>query len=97
MKKLIAVGITALLLSGLSGQAEEAKVLYDKNCSSCHGKDGKGTPIAPALNTPEFAAKFAYDSALVDVIRKGAGIMPGFDKLSDADVADIVAYLRSLP
>ncbi len=72
------------------------EAVYNATCSACHGKDRTGTPIAPALNTAGFAAKFAAGSALVDVIRKGAGIMPGFDKLSDADLADLVAYLRAI-
>lgn len=27
--------------------------LFDTNCSSCHGPQGRGSPLAPALNTPE--------------------------------------------
>ena len=72
------------------------EAVYSADCSACHGKGGKGTAFAPALNTPDFAAKFTADAAIVDVIRKGVGIMPGFDKLSDADLADVIAYLRSL-
>ena len=72
------------------------EAVYNAECSVCHGKGGKGTSFARALNTPDFAALFSADADIVDVVRKGKGIMSGFDKLSDTDLADLIAYLRSL-
>jgi mono/diheme cytochrome c family protein len=37
---------------------ERGAELYAANCSNCHGKDGRGGPQAPALNSPHF---FGYD------------------------------------
>lgn len=37
---------------------ERGGELYAANCSSCHGKDGEGSGLAPALNNPHF---FGHD------------------------------------
>lgn len=34
-------------------QIEAGATLFESNCSPCHGLDGKGSPRAPALNTPD--------------------------------------------
>ena len=53
-----------------------AKNIYERNCSSCHGKDLSGTP-------PEFPAltrlnKKYNDDQTLTIIRGGVGRMPGF-------------------
>ena len=40
----------------VSYQARQVEVggsLFESNCSTCHGLDGKGSGLAPALNTPD--------------------------------------------
>ncbi len=37
---------------------ERGAELYAANCSNCHGKDGRGGPQAPGLNSPHF---FGFD------------------------------------
>ena len=34
-------------------QVETGAALFENNCATCHGLDGKGTGLAPALNTPD--------------------------------------------
>ena len=34
-------------------EIEAGATLFESNCSLCHGLDGKGTGLAPALNTPD--------------------------------------------
>jgi mono/diheme cytochrome c family protein len=34
-------------------QVEAGASLFENNCKPCHGLDGKGSPLAPALNTPD--------------------------------------------
>jgi mono/diheme cytochrome c family protein len=34
-------------------QVETGAALFENNCARCHGLDGKGTGLAPALNTPD--------------------------------------------
>jgi mono/diheme cytochrome c family protein len=58
----LVVGIAVLLfvaMPSLSWAAEDGKALYGAKCAACHKADGAGNPAmkAPAINTPEMAAK----------------------------------------
>jgi len=78
----------ALLLVGAPALAEDGAALYDKKCSSCHGKDGKGgsgPPIAGKAETAVAATvknhpppmKFKLSQADVDALAKYvAGLKP---------------------
>lgn len=83
----------------LKGDVSRGQELYTgKKCARCHGKEGVGTDMAPALNTAKVADKYATDEALAQLLRKGSGDMDGYDstRLSDQELADIIAYMRSL-
>lgn len=71
--------------------------VYTQQCAACHGPAGTGG-FAPALNSAEFRQTYASDAAIADLVRAGKGVMPalGAAKLSDEDMADLIAYLRSL-
>lgn len=76
-----------------------AKIFVGK-CSTCHGKDGKG--IA-SLGTPDFTNPKVQasltDDAIVATIRHGkkGTLMPAWDgKLSDAEIAAVSSFVRSL-
>ena len=69
------------------------KVLYRRNCSGCHREDMGGSP-------PEFPVlieigKKLSQAQVLDVIRKGAGRMPGFAHLGEAVTESITAYLMT--
>lgn len=74
------------------------KLYASLSCAACHGAAGKGSAFAPAMNDAAFATKFAADSDIVAIMRSGKALMPAFNsaKLPDADLTDIIAYLRSL-
>ncbi|MDO8472335.1 MAG: c-type cytochrome [Dehalococcoidia bacterium] len=81
------------------GDADHGAKLYTSlGCAACHGAGGKGSAFAPALNTPAFASKFAADSDIVTIMRNGKGMMPAFDsgRLTNGDMADLIAFMRSL-
>ena len=42
MKKLIALGLAMFIVPAFVAGAADAKATYEKDCSKCHGKDGKG-------------------------------------------------------
>lgn len=85
------------------------KQLFAATCVTCHGLDGKGVPsLGKDLTTSEFVAG-RTDDEMVEFILVGrpstdplntSGIaMPpraGNPALTDADLGDIVAYLRSI-
>jgi cytochrome c553 len=83
-----------------------------EHCEKCHGKTGKGdgsmlkrikADVTPVdwTNKPGMAKWSDADiTKIIKVGGKSAGrsrIMPSYgEKLSDGDVADLVAYIRSL-
>lgn len=76
------------------GNADNGKKLYLKyGCYECHGYAGQGG--AGARLTP----KVLPTAALIAYVRHPAGAMPPYTSkvASDADLADIRAFLASLP
>ena len=63
-------------------------------CYQCHGTDGKGSDAGTAL-TPDPLPP----DALANFIRFSPGRMPVYPEevLSDAEIADIVAWLETVP
>lgn len=82
--------------AALAGDAAEGQVLYAGRCAACHGAEGEGTTFAPdALNDPSLMEELT-DEDLRTTIRMGvSGKMPASPNLSDQDVLDIIALLRS--
>ena len=79
----------------LAADAAKGKTAYMKNgCWPCHGEVGQGgaagKPLAPKPMAVEAFNVF---------VRNSNGPMPPYPKeiLSDADLADIHAYLQSIP
>jgi mono/diheme cytochrome c family protein len=76
------------------GDAAHGKQLFaDKGCYSCHGFVGQGSREGPRLQPPIPFAAFAAQ------LRTPRQIMPPYVEslVSDAQVADIYAYLASQP
>jgi mono/diheme cytochrome c family protein len=85
-------------LDGPAGDAVHGKQLFSAvGCYECHGRAGQGGRFnysAPALaQTPLPLMAFKA------LVRTGPNDMPAYAErvLSDQDVADILAFLRSLP
>ena len=106
MKKLLVLGIAAIVVAALSARAEDAKTTYDKSCTMCHGADGKGqTKTGQKLGVKDFtdakvqadmkddAASKALKEGLKDA--DGKTQMKPFDSLSDDDIKGLVAYVRA--
>ncbi len=79
------------------------KVLYDKNCASCHGKAGLGDgPKARGLETfPGDFSKADFqklpDGELFFKTKTGREDMPKYEgKIDDEGVWQIVNYMRTL-
>jgi len=71
--------------------------LFNITCASCHGASGYGTPLAPALNNALFL-DVTSDAQIRQIIAMGVSgtVMPAWGgRLSDAQMNDIIAYLRS--
>lgn len=73
----------------------KGREIFMRECMACHGAAGEGK--LPGLpNFKEGQALFKTDSALIDIVRDGKGVMPSFNGLlSDEDIRNVVAYLRT--
>ena len=75
--------------------AEAGRVLYETHCLACHGEDGWGE-IAPSLAGVTFQDT-ATDAMIRHAIRNGreGTTMPAF-QLTDAEIGDLISYIRTL-
>jgi mono/diheme cytochrome c family protein len=84
-----------------AGQAARGAQLFIQQCSACHGNAGQGR-LGPALANPAFLSQ-ATDALLANTVVNGRQdtAMPAFQQpdgsgLSDQEVRDLVAFVRSL-
>jgi high-affinity iron transporter len=87
-------------------EVAEGEGLYTQRCLTCHGATGADDGPAASLlsKLPTELGSFAWqaersDSALVAAIKAGAPgtAMPPSRDLTDAELASMVAYVRTLP
>jgi mono/diheme cytochrome c family protein len=97
MKKPYVLAVLAVLLPGFSfaQDVENGKRVFVRDgCYQCHGYAGQGTIAGARIGPPVLNAQ-----GMIRYIRRPAGAMPAFtDKvLSDQEVNDIYAYLKTMP
>jgi cbb3-type cytochrome c oxidase subunit III len=82
--------------------AERGRTVYANNCARCHGGDGTSQTtmgqMTEAPNLTDAAWQRSKSSArMVAAVSNGRGQMPSFKKkLSRQDIANAVAYIRTL-
>ena len=76
----------------------EAKLVYDKNCVVCHGKQGEGNAIGPNLTDPYWLAggspEEIYTSIAVGIPLKGMQSWKG--QLSEEKMVALTSYIMSM-
>ena len=101
------IAILALfLLSGNAlaggGDAQAGKAVFDTKCKVCHGADGKGNPaVAKAMKVtlPDLTSSGIQskpDDVLKKQITEGSGKMKPVKGLTDQQITDVIAFIRSL-
>jgi mono/diheme cytochrome c family protein len=91
----LAAGLVFAQASALAASAEKGKAAFlQHGCWQCHGYQGQGGVTGPKL-APN---PIPFDT-LSNFVRTTNRQMPPFRKeiLSDEDLADIYAYLQSVP
>jgi mono/diheme cytochrome c family protein len=107
LSALLVAGLTAgLVLPAARGQQREPTAQPAGNaengkrgftfygCSACHGYSGHGG-VGPRLATTSLSIE-----ALMKYVRQPRGVMPRYateSQISDATLADIYAFLKSIP
>jgi PQQ-dependent dehydrogenase (methanol/ethanol family) len=92
-----APGVASNSLANDSAAVASGQALYNQMCQSCHGPSGQGGDRGPALAKTALVHGNA-DAELFRAIKAGipGTQMAAFAGLSDAEIWQIVAYLRSL-
>jgi len=85
-----------------AGQTNDATVLFDKYCDTCHGKDGRAKTFkakfnhARNLTDPKWQGEVS-DERIFNSIANGKGKMPAWGKkLTDAQINSLVVFVRQL-
>jgi mono/diheme cytochrome c family protein len=88
------------------GAQAAGRLLYARHCLSCHQADGGGVPnMQPAIaggawvsGDARALAAFVMTGGFDSASRKDAGegnVMPPFAQLSDADLAELLTFIRT--
>jgi cytochrome c6 len=94
------LGCGMIAVCSLSAVAQDAAGTYKAKCAMCHGPDGKGSPMGVKMGVHDFTSADVQketDAQLTDIITKGKAKMPSYDgKLKDAEIKDMVGFIRGL-
>jgi cytochrome c6 len=102
--KLVLCGVAFALAAMTTGRVRAqgaGEKIYKTKCASCHGGDGAGSTAAgKATKARDFCSaevKAESDEDWTAIVVKGKNKMPGYDKkLTDAEIKDVLAYVRGL-
>lgn len=98
------LNVTGYVLS-LSGQSVEGadiaagKTIFEENCASCHGEDGKGMTELGSPNLTDGIWLYGGDKedVIASITNSRAGVMPNFNaRLDDPTVRSLAIYVHSL-
>jgi mono/diheme cytochrome c family protein len=87
---------------GAAGDTAAGKTVYSNKCLICHGATGDGaTGYAKAMKLQPAQLSSAQvqkktDAELKKIIVEGSGKMKPIKGLSDDDIANVIAYVRTL-
>ncbi|MGA2901555.1 MAG: cytochrome c [Candidatus Acidiferrales bacterium] len=95
----VALGIAP---AGNAGDAAAGKTVYNNKCQICHGANGEGATgyakamgLQPARLSSDQVQK-KTDAELKKIIEEGSGKMKPVKGLSEIDIANVIAYVRTL-
>jgi len=81
--------------SAFSQTTNAGQQVFVARCASCHGSDGNGGELGPAITT---RVPSRTDDDIRTLLRQGlpSSGMPAFANLSGAEVDDLIRYVRTL-
>ena len=99
----IGLGVSLILTSPVgAADLNNGKKVYEMRCSGCHGKTGKEDGVKaetmgkkPTDYTDQKKMSEVTDAELKTITREGKPPMPAYAKISDKDLDDVIAYIRT--
>jgi mono/diheme cytochrome c family protein len=97
-----------LITAAATVSAADVKEVWDKNCASCHGKEGKGDTKAGKkadvkdLTDSKYQASFTDEQTFKQIKeglkdKNGKEKMKAFgDKISDEEIKALITFVRGL-
>lgn len=105
MKKTLTLA-AILGLAALTTEAADAKANWEKHCTRCHGATGKGdTKMGKKMSVKDYTDPKVQaamtDAEMTKVIKEGKKegtktLMKAYTELSDAEIKELVAYVRAM-
>jgi cytochrome c6 len=104
-KSMLIVPVAIAVLSGTL-LAEDAKAIYERECTKCHGADGKGdTKMGKKMGAKDYSdpkvQEALKDDAGVKAVKEGLKdkdgktLMKPTEGVSDADAKALIAHMRT--
>jgi alcohol dehydrogenase (cytochrome c) len=92
---ILLVCLLASVMVGAAQPSDTGRQTFVSRCAGCHGTDGNGGELGPAITT-RVAAR--TDADLASLLAQGltASGMPAFPNLTRDESADVIRYLRTL-
>jgi cytochrome c553 len=105
IKKTVILAIF-VALAALTTEAADAKTNWEKHCTRCHGATGKGdTKMGKKMSVRDYTDPKVQaamtDAEMTKIIKEGKKegtktLMKAYTELSDAEIKDLVAYIRTM-
>jgi mono/diheme cytochrome c family protein len=104
MKTMEILVLLALMPASLisAGDVQAGRALFRSKCNVCHGPLGKGNPALSQIMGVTIAdltsqrVRSQSDAALKKTLTQGKGKMKPMKAESDADIENVIAYVRTL-
>jgi cytochrome c551/c552 len=106
MKRLLLLAVIGVAGAALSASAGDAKEIFEKNCTKCHGPDGKGqTKMGQKVGIKDYSdakvqAGFTDEEAVKALKeglkdKEGKVLMKPAENVTDDDIKALIATMRS--
>ncbi len=80
-----------------AARAEDAAALFKSKCAACHGPDGHGkTPMAEKIGAKDLRTAKGDVAKIIAEGKPGTKMVGFKGKLSDAQIQELAAYVKTL-
>ena len=99
---LLTLNLPAVSVSNAGGDAEAGATLFKKKCAMCHAQDGSGNEKMAKMLKVEIRdlgsaeVQERTDEDIAKIVKEGDGKMKPVEGLSEDDIANVIAFIRTL-